>query len=138
MSEVSKALKPLPPALPATVDAWQRFIKTRLNLNDEVEKIHLALLNDEELSEQYMSYLYATWDEQAVEGSLSADNVLASNMIREKARAQHNEVVGKEKLATISKALGVCLRRYHQSRKQRRNMVDGEIVPNDHDTDHGD
>ena len=37
--------------------------------------------------------------------------------------------VAKEKLAIINLALGVVLRRYNASRKQRRNELHGEQVP---------
>jgi hypothetical protein len=65
-----------------------------------------------------------------VEGSLAADNIMAAEMIRDKAKAAGSELAS-EKLATISKALGVVQRRYGFSRKERRNMVRGEIVPGD-------
>jgi len=56
--------------------------------------------------------------------------VMAAMMIRDLAKARSSEVA-KEKLAVISLALGVVLRRYKASRKQRRNMVAGEEVPNE-------
>jgi hypothetical protein len=53
-------------------------------------------------------------------------------MIRDRAKTlDQNHPLGREKLATISKALGVVLRRYHQSRKERRNMIGGQPVPAD-------
>ena len=36
-----------------------------------------------------------------------------------------------KKLAIINMALGVVLRRYNASRKQRRNELHGEQVPNE-------
>jgi hypothetical protein len=72
------------------------------------------------------------YDEQAVEGSLAADNVMAATMIREYAKkVDEDHALANEKLATISKALGVVLRRYEISRKERRNMIHGETVPGD-------
>ena len=80
----------------------------------------------------YIDLLTAIYDEQAVEGSLSADNVMAAQMIRERANKIDGSEVKDEKLATISKSLGVVLRRYGASRKERRQTVHGEIVPDNH------
>jgi hypothetical protein len=117
---------PMPPALPADILDWHRAIKVERTLNDLVEDIHRVLVDDD----KYRALLRAVYDEQAVEGSLSADNTLAAMMIRERALKTDSEV-GHEKLATISKALGTVLRRYKASRKQRRNMVAGEEVSSD-------
>lgn len=126
MSDSSIAAKPRPPELPAVIEDWHRFLKTERTINDEVEDIHRMLVKEP----QYRAYLWATWDEQAVEGSLSADNTMAAQMIRDKAKALADDhPLTKEKLATISKSLGVVLRRYHASRKERRQTVSGEVVP---------
>jgi hypothetical protein len=126
-------VRPEPPALPATVDGWERFITTHRTINDEVESIHLQLLDDQNRREHYTKLLFAVYDEQAVEGSLSCDNCLAAMLIRDVAQENgENHPLTREKLATISKALGVVMRRYHQSRKERRDMVDGQSVPPNH------
>ena len=68
-----------------------------------------------------------------MEGSLSADNIMAAEMIRAKAKKidDSSELVG-EKLATISKASRRRpVRRYRSSRKERRQMLGGEIIPGD-------
>ena len=46
-----------------------------------VEEIHLMLYEDDD----YQRFLYAVYDEQAIEGSLAADNIMAAGMIRDKA-----------------------------------------------------
>ena len=120
----------VPPELPVTSADWHRYTKTVRTLNDHVEDIHNALL-DSDKGDQYRSYLFAVYDEQAVEGSLSADNVLSAAMIRDWAKEEEIKEVTREKLATIAKALGVVLRRYHESRKERRSMIGGEVVPGD-------
>jgi hypothetical protein len=134
---------PAPP-LPADIDEWQRAIKAERTLNDLVEDVHRVLVGDETPSEdaegrtrgeRYLALLRATYDAHAVEGSLAADNTLAAMMIREKAEELGNVEVKKEKLAIINMALGVVLRRYKSSRKQRRNMVHGEEVPNENNGD---
>jgi hypothetical protein len=118
----TKILKAAPP-LPANIDDWTRHIKVERTLNDLVEDIHRILVE----KEKYRDLLRAVYDAHAVEGSLAADNVLAAIMIREKAKEIGSEVA-KEKLAVINLALGVVLRRYKMSRKQRRNTVAGEEV----------
>lgn len=115
-----------PPALPAKIEDWERKIKGERSLNDLVEDIHRKLVENP----QYRKLLHAVWDSQAVEGSLSADNTMAALMIREQAKDDESEVAD-EKLATISQALGVVLRRYSASRKERRRTVAGEVVPSD-------
>ena len=80
----------------------------------------------------FKAYLSAVYDEDAVEGSLATDNTFAAITIRNKAR-EINSPLADKKCATISKALGVVLRRYNQDRKTRRRMVDGVIVPDSND-----
>jgi hypothetical protein len=128
---MSKALADLAqaPPLPANIDDWTRHIKTERTLNDLVEDLHRVLVGE---SETYRDLLRATYDAHAVEGSLSMDNALVAMMIREKAKQTSSEVAD-EKLAVINLALGVVLRRYRASRKQRRNTVGGQEVPNDND-----
>ena len=118
-----------PPPLPVNRNALlaQRVGQMRRTLNDLVEEAHISLYEDE----RYNSFLNAVYDEQAVEGSLSADNIMAATMIREHATKNEDNPLANEKLATISKALGVVLRRYEISRKERRNMIHGETVPGD-------
>ena len=123
------ALRPLPPALPETVDGFiaHRKLKAKRTLNDHVEDAYLRLVENE----KFQAFIFAVYDEQAVEGSLAADNIMAAEMIRDKAKAAGSSELASEKLATISKALGVVQRRYGFSRKERRNMVRGKIVPGD-------
>jgi hypothetical protein len=127
----TKSLKPLPDALPDTADKFRalRRLKGERTLNDQVEDLFLGLADNED----FVRYLYAVYDEQAVEGSLAADNLEAANMIREKAKKIGYVEVAREKKATISKALGVVLRRYASDRKERRNTVGGEHVTSNGD-----
>jgi hypothetical protein len=118
------------PPLPERIEDWERQIKAERTLNDLVEDIHRVLTNE---SAAYRGYLRAVYDAHAVEGSLAADNILAAMLIRDKAKEIGSTEVAEEKLAIINLSLGVVLRRYKASRKQRRNMVHGEEVPNDND-----
>ena len=120
--------RPVAPPLPDRIEDWVRHLKAERTLNDLVEDIHRILVNEDD---KYRAYLRATYDAHAVEGSLAADNVLAAMMIREKAKEIGSTEVAEEKLAIINLALGVVLRRYHASRKQRRDTVGGEEVPNE-------
>ena len=120
----------VPPPLPAKIEDWQRFLKQERTINDYVEDVHRGLI-DGERSDLYRSFLSAVYDAQAVEGSLAADNIEAARMIREYARENQVTSLEKEKLAIIAISLGVVLRRYHASRKERRQMVAGEVVPGD-------
>jgi hypothetical protein len=113
------------PPLPENIDEWERHTKVERTLNDFVEDIHRVLVNE---NAKYRSYLRAVYDAHAVEGSLAADNILAAMIIREKAKELGSTEIVEEKLAIINLALGVVLRRYHASRKQRRNMLGGEEV----------
>jgi hypothetical protein len=91
--------------------------KTQHNINDMVEEIFLLLAGDKDFSR----LIGAVDNKQAVGGALFVDDFLAAEMIRDKAKTVGNLLAG-EKLATISKALGVVLRRYGMSRKQRREQ----------------
>ena len=131
MSSSNAALR-VPPALPVASNEWKRFTKTQRTINDYVEDVHKALL-DSDKGDQYRAFLFAVYDEQCVEGSLAADNVMSAKMIRAWAEDKSIPELTREKLATISKALGVVLRRYHESRKERRNMIAGKVVESDND-----
>lgn len=127
----SSALKRvLPPPLPEKIEEWQRFLKAERTLNDLVEDLHRILVDDAKQGGAYRALLRAVYDEQAVEGSLSADNTFAAIMLRDKAKDIGSEVA-EEKAATISKALNIVMRRYQASRKQRRLTLEGEVVNND-------
>ena len=122
------------PPLPADIDDWVRVIKHERNFNDFVEDIHRVLVKE---SEDYRKLLRATYDQHAVTGSLSFDNCKACEMIKEKAGPDKLNIpeVAKELEAIINMALGVVLRRYNASRKQRRNELHGEMVPPDNNSE---
>ena len=115
-------LKKVP--LPSTVsDMLARKSPTLQNLNDHVDAIHVKLFGDDE---KYAMLLDAVYDEEAQEGSLAADNIMAAIMIRDYATKDNADVyVAKKKLATIVKSLNVCLRRYHMGRKERAISIAG-------------
>lgn len=111
--------------LPATrEELLSRKTMKVASLNDRVDFIHQDLWDDP----NYQRYLYACWDSQAVEGSLSADNLMAAMMIRDYARKNSDPLVADEKLAVINHSLNIVLNRYHIGRKERRVTVAGEAV----------
>ena len=120
------SLKAAPPDLPVTVNELlkHRLLTPARSLNDTVEEVVVALYEHDD----FRAFINAVYDEQAVEGSLAADNIMAAEMIRAKATKLGYVELSKEKLATIAKALGVILRRYGYSRKDRRNTVGGQVV----------
>lgn len=113
--------------LPTNVEDFRerRLFGGARTINDMVEEIALTLYR----TEKFRKLLEAVYDEMAVEGSLSADNIMAAITIRDEARKIGRPEIFELKLATISKALGVVLRRYQSSRKQRRNQLGGKPVP---------
>jgi hypothetical protein len=123
------AIAPAPP-LPENIDDWERSIKAERTLNDMVEDLHRIIVNE---SPEYRAYLRAVADAHAVTGSLSFDNCKACELIQTKAKVIGYDEVAEEKLGVINIALGVVLRRYKASRKQRRNMLRGQVVPIDTD-----
>ena len=119
------------PPLPATVEGLiaQRRSPASKTLNDHVEELHLKLWADAD----YRKALEAVYDEEAVEGSIAADNFVASQMIRARAKDDGNTFVESRKLHTITRALKVVMRRYHISRNERALMIGGRVVKNDDD-----
>jgi len=105
--------------LPATVEDLmrQRIAQRKRSIIDIVEEIHLQLWDKEE---DYIRLLNSVWNEQAVEGSVRIDRVCAAEMVRDYAQKRGDNPAGKANLATIVKALGVILKRYRISPKQRR------------------
>ncbi len=122
--------------LPQTVEELlaQRKPMVGRTLNDYVEDIHVKLWPNA----NYQKLLDAVYDEDAVEGSLTADNLEAAGMIREFAagEGQVPQVAGRKK-ATIVKALNVVMRRYHMSRGERAVTLGGEPVSNTHNSGGG-
>jgi hypothetical protein len=90
------------------------------NLNDNVEKILLALIEVPEFHHLIM----ATKDADAYEGSLFIDDVLAAQMIRQYAVEQcYSPTVAGARLDKVVRSLRVVLRRFNMSRAQRRGKV---------------
>ena len=76
-----------------------------------------------------MTIVDAVYDSEAVEGSMEADDFMATQMIRDAAKKSGNDELAGKNLDTIKHAMRVVLRRYGQGRKERREMMGGEVVP---------
>lgn len=113
--------------LPKTLDEFKklRVHVRRRTLNDFVEDIHEELW---EVSAEYMDYLDAVYDAEAIEGSRAADDLKAAECIRAYARKNNIVVVATKKLATIVKALNVVLSKHGATRRQRAKLLRGEVV----------
>jgi len=129
MSDNTKALRASAPPLPATVqdlDNMRRLKKPLISLNDIVEEINRKLWDDPE----YQRYLSAIWPDETVEGSFQFDDARAVMMIQD--RAKEDGIVippHSNKLSPLVKSLHVVLgRRHGLSRKERRNMVQGQAA----------
>lgn len=117
--------------LPTVPAEWVRKTDFNRTNNDRVEDLHLKLVNDPKKSQQYLDSLRAVTDTEAIEGSLAIDNADAARMIRDVASATGDHVIAKLKLKAIVIHLNVVLKRYGMSRAERRQMVDGQIVPSE-------
>jgi DNA replicative helicase MCM subunit Mcm2 (Cdc46/Mcm family) len=107
-----------------------RRIKARKSINDLFEDAYLVMIETDDI---YIRLLDAIYDSQAVEGSLSIDNVKAAERVRNYAIEHNIAALKDEKLATLVKVQGVVVRRYGMDRKHRRQTIGGEVVSNGND-----
>jgi hypothetical protein len=105
-----------------------KLVKTGKNLNDHVDDIHNLLWNETDADPSYQELIDAVYDEDAVEGSTIFDDYVLAKMIIAKAAKMGNTYISNKKPATIAKAHRTVLRRYGLNRKQRREMVKGEVM----------
>jgi hypothetical protein len=111
-------LRPAPPPLPATRSELLAGykLKRRRNINDLVEEIIVKLWDNDE---NFMKYVEAIYDSDAVEGSLVEDDTMAALIIRDVARKEKQTEVADKNLHTIKLAMKVGLRRFGVSRPER-------------------
>lgn len=123
-------IRPRPPSLPKTYEEMVagKLVKTGKNLNDHVDDIHNLLWNETDADPSYQELIDAVYDEDAVEGSTIFDDYVLAKMIIAKAAKMGNTYISNKKPATIAKAHRTVLRRYGLNRKQRREMVKGEVM----------
>jgi hypothetical protein len=114
--------RPRPPPLPQTkADLLAGYkLKRKRSINDLVEEIVVKLWDQDD---DFMKYVDAIYDSDAVEGSLAEDDTIASQIIRNYAgKHNHVEVAGKN-LHTIKLAMKVALRRFGVDRPEREEKA---------------
>lgn len=124
---VSKSLLPRDTGAMLSMRKNKRY----LNINDEIEKLHAILWNNDD----YYALLDAVSDADAMEGSTFCDDVCAAQMIKALAAESGNSYIATKPLAAIVIALRVVLRRYELSRSQRREKLAGLHVVTNGDTE---
>jgi len=127
MAEATQ-LRPAAPPLPATrADLLAGYkLKRKRSINDLVEEIIVKLWDHDE---EFMKYVDAIYDEEAVEGSLEDDDTMAAQIIRNYAKKEnHTEVAGKN-LHTIKLAMRVGLRRFGIARPEREQQAQLPFSP---------
>jgi hypothetical protein len=117
----------VPPPLPTTTQDLlaSRKLKARRTINDLVEDVVVRVWEDK----AFMKFVDAVYDSDTVEGSMDIDDTMAAMMIRDVAKKTGNDELAEKKLDVIVRAMRVVLRRYGQGRKERREMMGGEVVP---------
>ena len=118
-----------PPDLPATAAAFAACRKSKAGrtFNDRIEDHMLAMVNGG--NPDFLALLNAVQNEDAVEGSITADNFMAAKMIRDHASEHGDSVVAEANLTRIVRAEGVALRRYGLDRTTRRKSVGSISTP---------
>jgi hypothetical protein len=114
--------------LPTDIADWVRKTDFNRTNNDRVEDLHLKLVNDPKRSAKYIETLKAVTDTEALEGSLAIDNADAARMLRDAATEAGDHVIARLKLKAIVIHLNVVLKRYGQSRAERRQLIGGEYI----------
>ena len=125
MSQAVDKARPEP--LPATIEDLMahRQKVAPPNLNDKVERLYLELYPNP----AFQRFLDAVYSEDAQEGSLYADDIMAAEMIRDYAAGDGKDpYVASKKLATIARALNIVQARYDLTRKARAKSVGGSHV----------
>jgi hypothetical protein len=116
MNELSR---PVAASLPATASEFAAAysLKRATTLHDMVEQIVRVLIDDP----TFRKLIEAVYDEDTVEGSTYLDDAEAARMIRQYA-ADHDapSLVMEAKLKTLIRSLTVVLRRFNNSRADRR------------------
>ena len=117
-------VRPALPPLPSTTQGLmaRRRHKDIRSLIDETEEVHQVLWEEQE----YRKYFNAAYNDQAVEGSLAADDFMAVSMVRAKAQEMGIQSVATVKIHDLTIALHRVAGRYEGlTRKERRAVVNG-------------
>jgi hypothetical protein len=112
----------VPPPLPETrKDLMKQYkLKRHRSINDLVEEIIVKLWDNDA---NFMKYVNAIYDSQAVEGSMDDDDVMAALIIRDTAKRDKHVEVADQNVHTIKLAMRVALRRFDLGRGQRYDLA---------------
>jgi hypothetical protein len=112
----------VPPPLPETRAALlaQYKLKRKRSINDLVEEVIVELWDK---NEDFMKYIDACWDSQAIEGSLEDDDMMAAQIIRNYAKENNHPEVAMQKIRTIRLSMKVGLRRFDVDRPTREERA---------------
>ena len=119
---MSEALLKVPPSLPQTrSDLLAQYkLKRRRSINDLVEEVIVKLWDNDE---NFMRYVEAIYDSQAIEGSMADDDVMAALIIRDTAKRDKHIEVADQNVHTIKLAMRVALKRFDIGRGQRYDLA---------------
>ena len=115
-----------PAPLPADVTGLTKKLQEKKSVKkDNVMALLTELYADDPA---FQTLLEATEDDDAIHGSYLFDRFVASQKIKERARAKNNPYITPLSEAAISKLLESCMNTLGYGRKQRRH---GEMVSRD-------
>ena len=92
-----------------------------INFNDRVQAAYFGVRNDPKRADVFREMRQACTNEKAVEGHLTDDDTESARLLRDHAREEIGDpVVAGANLHDIRRAIGVVERRFHISRRERR------------------
>jgi hypothetical protein len=115
--------RPAKPALPVDYQALSNSykLKTARSLNDQVETYFRKLFENP----KFKGYIDEIFDDESKTGKLAYDDLRATDMIIEAAKADGNNYIVSHKEAQIVRALRVVMNRFGLSRQARRSDSEG-------------
>lgn len=113
-TNVLKMAPPLPSTRNALLAGYK--LKRKRSINDLVEDVIVELWDADA---EFMKFVGAIYDSQAIEGSLSDDDVMAAQIIRTYAKKNGNHEIAKQNIHTIKLAMRVGLKRFGIDRSTR-------------------
>jgi hypothetical protein len=127
MAEEATQLRPTAPPLPATrADLLAGYkLKRKRSINDLVEEVIVRLWDQ---NEEFMKYVDAIYDSDAIEGSLEEDDTMAAQIIRNVAKKENLTEVAAKNLHTIKLAMRVGLRRFGVARPEREEQAQLQLA----------
>jgi len=122
------AVAPIVP-VPRTAAGWEGKVSL-FNLNDAVAAVADRIITGDVgmEPEEWLKYLDAVDDSQAIEGTQALDDIEAARILRSVAVKAGYPRIAEQKLDAVSKALKRVLKVRGLSRKDRRNMIGGQVV----------